>query len=67
MSNTIDIKIDEDIVLPDSLSNMPDNLKGHLRATLTFYANKYKCHWTNLDWSVKMTDGQPVINVKKKL
>lgn len=67
-TNVLKLTIDPDIKLDESrIVGMSHNLKGHLLGMLTHYAKKYNCHWTNLEWSVKMVDKQPVISVKKKL
>ena len=68
MGNVLKFDIDPDIKLDESrIVGMSDNIKGNLLATMTLAAKKYKCHWTKLAWSVKMYDGQPVINVKEKI
>lgn len=67
-TNVLEITINPDIELDESrIVGMSDNLKGHLHTMLTHSAKKHNCHWTNLDWDVKMVDKQPVISVKKKL
>ena len=67
MSNVLEIDIDPDIKLDEGrIKGMPDHIKGHLLGILTLTAKKNKCHWSELTWSVKMTDGQPIIRVKRK-
>lgn len=66
MGNVMQLKIDPDIKLGPECDDMPDSIRGNLLATLTMKANKCECHWTELEWKVKMTDGQPIIYVKRK-
>ena len=67
MGNVLKIIIDPDIKLVgDNIEKMPDNIKGNLLATMTHACKKYNCHWTELVWSVKMPDGNPVIYVNKR-
>ena len=68
MSNVLKFDIDPDIQLDESrVKDMPDNIKGNLLAVLTLKAKKENCHWTELEWSVKMVGSQPIISVKRKL
>ena len=68
MSNVIKCTIDPDIVLDEGrIQGMPDYIKGNLLAVMTIKCKKENCHWTELDWSITMTDGQPVISVKRKI
>jgi hypothetical protein len=67
MGKVLELEIDPDIKLDESrIEGMSEDLQGHLLTTLTIAADRYECHWTDLTWSVKMIDGQPVINVKRK-
>lgn len=67
MKNVLEFDINPDIKLDESrIIGMPDNIKGNLLATMTLAEKKYNCHWTDLTWSIKITEGQPVINVKRR-
>lgn len=67
MSNVLKFDIDPEIKLDESLiKGMPEDLKGHLLSTLTFYSEKYGIHWTKLKWTIKMNNGEPTINIKRK-
>ena len=65
MSNVIEIQSNEHIKLDESRTKgMPENLKGHLIAVISYKARKHKCHWSEIVWSVDMVAGQPIIKVK---
>ena len=67
MSNVTEVEIDEDIVLDEErIKGMPDDLKGHLLVTMTIACKKYQCNWQGLTWNIKINNGQPIINVKRK-
>ena len=67
MSNVKEFEIDETIELDEKATKgMPDNLKGHLRATMTMACKKYKCHWKELTWKIEFSNKQPIIKVKRK-
>ena len=67
MSNVLEITIDPDIILDESrIKGMPDDIKACLLARMTQSCKKYKCRWTDLEWSVKMIDGNPIIYVKQR-
>jgi hypothetical protein len=67
MSNVTHVEIDEAIELDDEQTKgMPGDLRGHLLVTMTLAAQKYECHWSDLTWSIKFSNGQPIINVKRK-
>ena len=64
----LEVKIDKSIELNEKQTKgMPEDLKGHLLVTMTIASKKYKCHWSDLTWSIKFNNGQPIINVKRKL
>lgn len=68
MSNVTYVDIDEEIKLDEEQTKgMPEDLKGHLLAMITMAAKKHECHWSELTWSIKFSDGQPIIKVKRKL
>ena len=67
MSNVIEFTIDPDIQLdPAQVGDMPADIEGHLLSTMTLYCKKHKIHWTKVDWSVKIRDGQPLVYLKEK-
>ena len=65
---TVDIKIDERIVLPESCDNMSPDLRGHVIAALSDSCVKFECEYSDLRWSVIIdpASGQPIIKVKKR-
>ncbi len=64
---TVEVTINPDIVLDENKTKgMPYALKQHLLATITIAMERYKCDWSDLTWRVKIYEGQPVINVKRK-
>ncbi len=64
MDNVLEVEINLDIKFDEKFTkNMPDDIKGRLLTTMTIACEKYKCHWTELTWTVK-PDG--VISVKRK-
>lgn len=67
MGKVLDVTINPDIELDESKTKgMPYDLKQHLLVTMTIATERYDCDWTELIWSVKFYEGQPVINVRKK-
>ena len=67
MSKVLDITINPDIKLDENkIKGMPYDLKQHLLVTITIAMERYKCNWTELAWSVKFCNGQPVIYVKRR-
>ena len=66
MSNVLQFGIDPDIKLGPECDDMPDEIKGGLLSTMTHSCKKHNCHWTELEWRVKIKDGQPIIYVNKR-
>ena len=65
MANVLKVTIDPDIKL-EGVDDMPDDIKGNLLVNITLACKKYNCHWTEIVWSVKMVDNQPVIRVNRR-
>ena len=64
MDNVLQVEIDPDIKLDERFTrNMPDDIKGRLLVTITMACEKYKCHWTELTWTVNK---DRIISVKRK-
>jgi len=63
---TIELEIDPDIDLGDSVDDMPDQIKGGLLIMITRAAKKHNCHWKQIAWTVEFVDNQPIIKVRKK-
>lgn len=68
MPAVLNIKIDPSIVLPDSCDDMPEDLRGHLLATLTIACERYGWKYENLRWAVKIDKKSklPYITVKPR-
>jgi hypothetical protein len=67
VGNVITPTIDPDIKLDERFTkNMPDSIKQPLLITMTMQAQRLKCHWRDLTWSVKYSGTQPIISVKRK-
>ena len=68
MGKVLDVTINPNIKLDESkIKKMPYDLKQHLLIMITIAMERYKCDWTELSWNIKFYDGQPVINVKKRM
>ena len=63
---TIELDIDPDIDLGDSVYGMSDQIKGGLLTMITRAAKKHGCHWTGITWTVEIVTKQPIIKVWKK-
>ena len=54
MPSVIEIQRNEHIKLDEERTKgMPDDLKGHLIAMISYKARKCGCHWSEIIWSVK--------------
>ena len=68
MGRVLNVTINPDIKLDESkIKKMPYDLKQYLLITITIAMERYECDWTELTWSIKFYDNQPVINVKKRM
>ena len=63
---TIELDIDPDIDLGDSVDGMSDQIKGGLLTMITRAAEKHACHWKQIAWTVEIVTKQPIIKVWKK-